>query len=187
MSGRTPEDLLAFLDYVGEKGLVPAPTAAARKASARQIVAVLNEREASDVTGIDLDQVMKRFHNLNVGKYSPTSLQTYESRMRSSLQDFSSYLADPLSFKASGARRERSRMGEDKSARKPSAKVTASHDRDDSPPPSTTHLPGIHVLPIALRSGLTVQIAGLPFDLSKAEAQRIANIVLAHAVVDDER
>ena len=46
-------------------------------------------------------------------------------------------------------------------------------------------LPNVNVLPISLRAGLTVQIAGLPFDLTKAEAQKIANIVLAHAVEYD--
>jgi hypothetical protein len=37
-----------------------------------------------------------------------------------------------------------------------------------------------HVLPIAIRSGVVVEIVGLPFDLTKAEAQKVANIILAH-------
>ena len=34
---------------------------------------------------------------------------------------------------------------------------------------------------IALRDDLTVEVFGLPFDLTKKEAQKIANIVIAHA------
>jgi hypothetical protein len=37
-------------------------------------------------------------------------------------------------------------------------------------------------LPIQLRADLAVYISGLPLDLTKPEAQKIANIVLAHAM-----
>jgi hypothetical protein len=42
------------------------------------------------------------------------------------------------------------------------------------------------MLPIPLRSDLTVEIYNLPSDLSEIEAQRIAKIVLAYALVDSE-
>ena len=38
-------------------------------------------------------------------------------------------------------------------------------------------------LPILIRPGMVVEIKGLPIDLTKAEAAKVANIVLAHAVV----
>ena len=38
-------------------------------------------------------------------------------------------------------------------------------------------------LPILIRPGMVVEIRGLPIDLTKAEATKVANIVLAHAVV----
>jgi transcriptional regulator with XRE-family HTH domain len=38
------------------------------------------------------------------------------------------------------------------------------------------------VLPIAIRDNLVVEISGLPLDLSKAEATKLANVLLAHAV-----
>lgn len=40
---------------------------------------------------------------------------------------------------------------------------------------------GIPLLPVQIRPDVTVIIGPLPLDLTKAEAQRIANIVLAHA------
>jgi hypothetical protein len=39
-------------------------------------------------------------------------------------------------------------------------------------------------LPISIRADLVVKIAGLPHDLTASEAQRIANIVIAHAMPD---
>jgi hypothetical protein len=41
-------------------------------------------------------------------------------------------------------------------------------------------LPRVAGLPIQIRADLTVQLVGLPFDLTKSEAQKIANIVLAY-------
>lgn len=38
------------------------------------------------------------------------------------------------------------------------------------------------ILQVMVRQNLIVSISGLPIDLNEAEAQRIANIVLAHAV-----
>jgi transcriptional regulator with XRE-family HTH domain len=40
------------------------------------------------------------------------------------------------------------------------------------------------VLPVAIRTGSVVQIVGLPFDLTRSEAQKLANIILAHAMPD---
>jgi hypothetical protein len=50
-------------------------------------------------------------------------------------------------------------------------------------PPERTHLqmPTPTILPIPLREDLTIFIQGLPFDLSGAEANKIANVVKAMA------
>jgi hypothetical protein len=39
-------------------------------------------------------------------------------------------------------------------------------------------------VPIALRPSTIVRVSGIPFDLTKPEAQKIANIILAHASVE---
>lgn len=39
-------------------------------------------------------------------------------------------------------------------------------------------------LQVGLRPGMSVEIRGLPLDLSMSEAQKLANVVLAHAVAD---
>lgn len=43
-------------------------------------------------------------------------------------------------------------------------------------------LPNVNQLPIPLRQNLTVRVFGLPYDLTAAEAKKIANIILAHAI-----
>jgi hypothetical protein len=42
--------------------------------------------------------------------------------------------------------------------------------------------PPIDILPIQIREDLTVQIAGIPHDMTKAEADKIARVVLAMAM-----
>jgi len=41
--------------------------------------------------------------------------------------------------------------------------------------------PPIEILPIQIRDNVTVQIAGIPHDLTKTEAEKIARVVLALA------
>ncbi|WP_336958006.1 hypothetical protein [Sphingobium aquiterrae] len=182
-SNRSREDFFRFLDWLNDKGMIAPGTAASRRASANQVLAILDETESHDVTIVDLDQLMLRFHNLNRDKYTTESLQTYKSRIKSALDDFRVYVENPLGFKPSIQQRTRTKKA-----------VEATQNRPQVPPleksPAlephypTTPPPGISVLPIPLRADLTIQIAGLPFDLSQQEARKIANIILAHAIAE---
>lgn len=180
-ANRSRVDFFQFLDWLNDKGMIAPGTAASRRASANQVLGILDTSEAEDVTIIDLDQLMLRFHNLNRDKYTPESLQTYKSRTKSALDDFRNYVENPLSFKPNVQQRVRPRKTSD------AASFRAKNQAEQLPPaPETPHSrvspPGISVLPIPLRVGLTIQIAGLPFDLSRQEAQKIANIIIAHAM-----
>lgn len=186
-NGRSTADLLKFLDYLAEKGLMPAATAAARKAAANKMLAVLSEDETRDVTTVDMDDVALRFHNKNGQQYTPGSIQTYKSRVTSSIDDFRAYLANPLGFRTSSKPRQRIRSTKDKPPAprgEPSANSAQESTQAQPAAPSVSPGPSVNILPVALRPDLTIQIAGLPFDLTKAEAQKLANIILAHAMPD---
>src|SRR5262245_8345659 len=96
-----------FLDYLREKGLMNGETARVRKASASAVLSILSEDEAKDVTGLNLADLMVRFNNLKGQKYTPGSLNTYQSRLKSALDDFEAYLANPLAFRPNTQARER--------------------------------------------------------------------------------
>ena len=175
--GRSRADLLAFVDYLGQKGLIPPNTASARKASANKVLAILAENEAADVTLLDQNSLFTRFGHLHKSDYSPESLQTYVSRTRTALDDFKRFCDEPLNFrpKPSGVMKLRGVNGKPKPGAAP-----ASPDDQRPSEPVSTH--AVQVLPISIRADLVVKIAGLPHDLTASEAQRIANIVLAHAL-----
>ncbi len=178
--GRSREDLYSFLDYLAMKGLIPAATARARKASSKQVLAILDADEAADVLALDIDLVMHRFSTKHGQQYNPNSLRDYSSRLRASIEDFKAYTENPLGFRTLGRSRQRTpkSASPSKSTKSPS-NAEASTNPAHTP---STPAPSANLLPIRLRADLTIQIAGLPHDLSAAEAKKIANIVLAHAL-----
>ena len=180
---KSREAALEFLDYVAKKGLMAPATARARKAAVGRVLSVLDASEAGDVTNIDLDHVMTRFGHLHGKDFTPQSLMTYKSRVRSALDDFASYVENPLGFKPNIQARERSSNG---------GKVTASKPRSDREPATLVNTPSSpqklggpmanSILPIPIRVDLTVHVQGLPFDLTEAEAKKIASVIQAMAM-----
>ena len=180
---RSRPDLIRFLEYVGEKGLIPPATASARKTAASKILAVLDDVEASDVVGVDLDDVMSRFDNLNKHQFTPESLQAYRSRLKTALKDFEAYCENPVSFRPQGQTRTKSVPKLER--QKQEIKAPIARELQNRPATFESDLPNVSVLPIPLREHLTVRVVGLPFDLSPGEAKKIANIILAHALPTD--
>lgn len=179
---KSREAALEFLEYVAQKGLMARATARARKAAVTKVLGILDENEARDVTSIDIDVLMNRFGHLEGKGYTPKSLVSYKSRVKSALDDFAAYVENPLAFKPSVQARER----------KPtSGKISSSATRNTSgslapeaPQQSASAVAGpmaSSILPIPIRADLTVHIQGLPFDLTEAEAKKIASVIQAMA------
>lgn len=174
---RSREALAEFLDYLAEKGLMAKATVNARKAAASQILGILDGKEASDVTSINVADVVTRFGHLHGKQYTPQSLTTYKSRLRSALKDFESYLSNPLAFRPSVQSRDR---GASKTAKNVSEHVK-SEMRPEVSRSTATPMATANIVPIPIRADLTVYVQGLPFDLTEAEARKIAAVVTAMA------
>ena len=177
---RSREKLHEFLDYLGNKGLVPAGTVATRKSAATKILGILSDDEASDVTKLDLDHVMTRFQNLEGQNYTPGSLNTYLSRLRSAIEDFDTYLKNPLAFKPNIQNRDRRSTKQEAKKDLRSAPETPQQTHP-SPSPSTV-MPSDNLLPIPIRQDITIYVQGIPFDLTENEATKIANVIRAMAM-----
>jgi hypothetical protein len=151
-------------------------TVAARKAAAAKVLSILSEDEATDVTKLNLDDVMRRFSNLQGRSYSPGSLSTYLSRLKSAVDDFGSYLENPLGFKPSVQSRERRKNDQKKETSTPIILEEPSTERQPKGPLFSS------ILPIPIRPNITVFVQGLPYDLTESEATKIANVVRAMAM-----
>ncbi|HEY0281864.1 MAG TPA: site-specific integrase, partial [Rhizomicrobium sp.] len=167
---RSRQKLMEFLEYLANKGLMAENTVAARKSAVSKILGILSESEAVDVTQLDLDQVMVRFQNLEGKNYTPGSMNTYLSRLRSAIDDFRTYLQNPLAFKPSvQAREKRAKPEAQKEGPVPSEVIHSSVTPSKSPV-----MPSDSILPIRIRQDTTVYIQGIPYDLTDAEATKIA-------------
>lgn len=188
--GRSQADFLEFLDWLGAKGLLPANTAHARKAVANKVLAALEPEELSDITAIDIDDVMVRFTNKFGKRYTLESLRTYRSRFESSLADFREYCENPVGFRPPSRVRNASQGSEAKEGqpkkfvihRRPppkpdSSSAAAAPVVQSRPSPSS-------VVPVQIRENLTISIGPIPFDFSAAEARRVANVILALATAE---
>lgn len=184
MQDRSRKGLIEFLDWTGTKGLMPLASVNARRATAGKVLSVLNEAESQDVSHLDVNEVMSRFENLHGKDYSPGSLKTYHSRLKSTLEDFRGYLESPMNFKSSSSKRA-ARSAGTKEAKQPTAakELTQAQTHQSFKPAPAPASAG--VIPIPVRADLTVHIQGIPFDMSMAEARKIANVILALAPSDE--
>lgn len=180
MSDRSLPALLSFLEYLGSKGLMPRNTVGGRKAAVSKMLGVLDPEETGDVTALNLDQVMTRFVNLEGKNYTPDSLTVYRSRVNASINDFVAYLENPAAFKPSGS----SKKSKTEAAKKPSTSKVESHPKVQGPAHrfDAGHTASANVFPIPIRPDVVVRIHGMPFDLTAAEADKIANVVRAMAM-----
>lgn len=179
MTSLSRSDLMAFLDYLASKGLVNQATASARKAAVNKVLGVLDDDEATDVSKLDLDVLMRRFHNLHGERYTPESLGAYKSRVRSAIDDFVRYQNDPLNFRPGLHQTGRRPTDKPKSERPPASRSEQRHAMSGDRPPTS-----VNILPIPIRADLTIMVQGLPFDLTIAEATKIGNVIRALATED---
>ena len=175
MDDLSREALLAFHDYLSTKGLMARNTAQSRKAAVSKVLSILEPDEAADVTKIDVDDVIARFSRLHGHDYTPESLTTYKSRLRSALHDFRAYRQNPLAFRPAVQTRER---------RKPAAKSEAQATTRPAAEPvrAAPAMATSGIMPIQIRENLTVYIQGLPFDLTRVEADKLVGVINALAL-----
>lgn len=141
----TRDGLINFLEFAGRRGLINKGTAGARIIACNTILGILDETEASDLSKIDIEAVIQRHRNIAAGKISPTTLKTYESRVRIALNDFIEYTKDPSSWKP-GIQQRPSRAG----ALAPSAKKPKEVERRGAPIQPSIHIDlQIHIPPEA--------------------------------------
>jgi hypothetical protein len=183
MNDKSMDGLISFLDWTADKGMMAKNTVNGRKAAVGGVLGVLDPEEKGDITVIDLDSVMSRFINLQGKKYNPSSLNVYKSRTNAAIKDFKLYLDNPLAFKPMANKAEKGPSSKTPRPQKASGARASTEATHNPGIAATAHQASANVFPIQIRESVVVRIHGLPFDLTQAEAERIANVVKAMAVV----
>jgi hypothetical protein len=176
-TGYSRQDLLNFLDYLSNKGLMKKDTVSSRRAAVNTLLSILSDDEATNLKGLDMDMLLQRFVNLKGSGFKPESVRVYKSRLGAVLADFERYKRDPLNYKPNHAARERPSRSQNGETPKETPKQAA------TPPPVTASANDDEIqaieFPIPIRKGVIVRVAGIPSDLTPEEATKIGNVILA--------
>lgn len=166
-----------FLTDLGRKGLMPRATVVARRASCNKVFGALSPGERRDVRTLDMDDVAARFANLEGANYTPDSLAAYKSRTTKSVEDFLRYREDPINFRIKKASGRKILLKKKNGASAGEAEGSAGNNSNTHETHHTQRL----TLPIPIRADVVIEIKGVPFDLTKSEAKKIANVIQALA------
>lgn len=167
----TMDDLLDFLNHVGDKGLVPAATAQALAVATRNVFGVLEENEQQNVGRLNLDATIKRFNNKRARDFSPASLKEYGRRVRRAIELYEQWKDNPANFSV-----------ETRAPRK-SKKEVVNHfpaDTINSRPNEVQPTPnrvGTFQSSFPVGSGRVITLSNIPEDLTSSEAERLAKFV----------
>jgi hypothetical protein len=165
------EELLGFLEHAAERGLMPAATAQALAVASRNVFGILSDQETADIRQLDLDAVVKRFHNKRARDFSTDTLKEYERRVRRAVKLFMEWREDPANFRAAtrGTAPGRKRKG--------GPETISGGDAPTSSPAASLPASGMYQTVLPLGPGRFVTLANVPADLTSAEAERLAQFV----------
>lgn len=172
------DDLLDFLDHMGERGLMPASTAKALAVAVRNVFTVLTDDEQKNLAELDTSAVIKRFMNKRARDFSPTSLKEYGRRVERAITLHDAWQADPANF--SVKTRETSTPRKNRTAAT-ATETPATDSRSDVS--ATLGKPsGGYSSSFPIRPDWVVTVANIPANLSVAEAERLAKFVRMLAI-----
>jgi hypothetical protein len=192
MDKPTKNNVLKFVDYCMAKGLVNQHTGGGWKAACNKILEDYGPDD--DVSGIDVPSEIIRFNNRHPGLLSPDSLGQYQARVKTVLGEFGKYLNSPTTYK--GVSRAVPTNGKTADKRKTDTSKDKAVDAVIIEParpalPATKPVNAVTgtvtdtslVMPFPLRQTFLAQIV-IPHDLTKAEAARLSNFIMALARED---
>jgi hypothetical protein len=130
---RDTEEVLKFLEFAGRKSILNEHAINCRLTACNNLFSVLNEDEDSlEYILKNLDVLINRFRNRNTTVQAST-LKVYKSRVKSSLEDFRAWSADPFAWERAITDKARAAGKENRKERKkkpvpaaPQAEVSAS-------------------------------------------------------------
>jgi len=172
----------AFLKFLREgavTGITSPATARSRKLAAENLLVQLKSHERLDLRLLDVDELCSRFHKLQGSTIRPESIAVYRERLSGAIKDFIAWTNDPAGFQ--------SVEGE-----KPEALLVAARDTPGQAeareslalnPPRSPH----DIFPIPIREDLVVYLQNVPLDMTQAEASKIAAVVKALALPEEDQ
>jgi hypothetical protein len=169
------DDLFEFLEHAGDRGLMPAATAQALAVASRNVLGVLSDHERADLSQQDVAALVKRFTNKRAKDFNPSSLKEYGRRVHRAFDLFLKWREDPANFSVrTRTTAPRKRIQQEVVE---SAEIFQPRMVPDQQAQSGTYQSAVPV-----RAGIVVTLSNIPRDLTRAEAERLAEFVRMLAV-----
>jgi hypothetical protein len=169
---------LEFLRHGAVTGLTKPATARSRKLAAEILLVQLKTEERQDLRLLDVNELCRRFHKLQGSTIRPETLQLYNERLTAGLKDFVSWTSDPANFETVEGEKQEAVMV---AARDTPGQAQAREELALNPPRSPHD-----IFPVPLREDLVVYLQNIPLDMTRAEARKIAAVVQALALPDED-
>jgi hypothetical protein len=171
----------AFLEFLRESavsGIVKPATGRARKLAAEQLLGQLKSHERIDLRQLDVDELCSRFHKLQGSTIRPENLEVYNERLRGALQDFLRWTEHPSQFVSTEGELSDVR----RVANRDDAGQRAAREQITLNPPRSPH----EIFPVPLRHDLVVYLHNIPLNMTAQEAKKIAAVIQALALPNEE-
>src|ERR1700732_5098681 len=111
--------LIDHWNWAAEKGVMNRNTAAGlRSACTRVLEAAGDDWEKTDVTTLDVEDLLVRFQNLKKKDFRPQVLEVYKQRFRNALASYLEYLHNPGGWKPGSQERPATSQRNDRSPKR---------------------------------------------------------------------
>ena len=176
-------NLLKFIDYAIQKGLVKANTGNGWKAACSKILEAFGHED--DLSAVDVPSEVLRYNNRHPGVLSPDSLNQYQKRVVLVLGEFGKFLANPTTYKGVSSRPSTNGKPLEKRKVEVKANPEAVPLVAEAQPSTHRHVTSAVtetslMMPFPLRPTFFAQII-IPRDLTKDEASRLCTFIQALA------
>ena len=173
MQNRTVEGLLAYCDWLMEKGYAPVTHVEPWKTATRKVFETVEGEGylSFDLSGVDVAEYLARFQTLAGSQYKSESIVAYGRRLSNAIEAHEHYLSTgrPPVFKRGGSSPKK-----DGEAKPKAAKVrTAQAPAMVGTPASSLGSAALVDYPFPLRGGLMAQLR-LPARLDKGDVDRMS-------------
>jgi len=171
-------DILDFLSHAGDIGLIPLATATALSVAVRNVFGVLTDAEQSNLEGIDLQTVVRRFNSKRSRDFNPSSLKEYGRRVYRAFDLFLAWRADSANFSVKTRSTKAARkLGSDAK----SVSQAGEHNYASGLSGARSQ-DGGYESSIPIRPDRVVTIVNIPTNLTRGEAERLSKFITLLAV-----
>ncbi len=182
------DEFKKFVDMLPDLHLIAEATARNLRSTSLLLLSTVYENQYSDVRNINVDSLINDYLEVAEAEPSESSIQTYKSRFNSAISkfvDFQEGKLTSLPLPSDGSGDDVSQLSAEtskKRIRRGSVNLIETLEKQKSlrlPEKPIEKSVDVFSAPMLLRpkTGLSIEIKGLPLDLTNEEAERIASFL----------